>query len=184
MDYKYSLDIMRGQLENKYISPEIKYAFKASIEALEKQISFKNEVSQISGWFVDNKQSLLDSALIVSKKEFSESDIDNYIDGINLDFIVEDVVDDIHKGILNVLSTFSGNQVVDNWIPITNRLPTMEECQKNDCRFIATDGNRIYQLWFDYEDKYFEKCECNGLGLKTDNCVIAWQALPKPYKGE
>lgn len=36
-DYKYSLDIMKQELENKYISPEVLYAFKASIEALEKQ---------------------------------------------------------------------------------------------------------------------------------------------------
>ncbi len=37
-DYKYSLDIMRQELNNKYISPEIKNAFEASIEALEKQM--------------------------------------------------------------------------------------------------------------------------------------------------
>lgn len=37
-DAKYSLEIMIEEVKNKYISPEIKYAFNASIEALEKQI--------------------------------------------------------------------------------------------------------------------------------------------------
>lgn len=37
-DYKQSLEIMKQELNNKYISPEIKYAFEASIESLEKQI--------------------------------------------------------------------------------------------------------------------------------------------------
>ena len=37
-DYKYSLEIMKAELKNEYICPEVKYAFKASIEALEKQI--------------------------------------------------------------------------------------------------------------------------------------------------
>lgn len=38
-DYKYSIEIMKQELKNKLICPEVKYAFKASIEALEKQIS-------------------------------------------------------------------------------------------------------------------------------------------------
>lgn len=37
-DAKYSLDIMRQHIESKYISPENKYAFSTSIEALEKQV--------------------------------------------------------------------------------------------------------------------------------------------------
>ena len=37
-DYKYSLDIMNYEIKSKFICPEIKYAFKTSIEALEKQI--------------------------------------------------------------------------------------------------------------------------------------------------
>ena len=38
-DYKYSLEIMKQELNNKYISPEVKYAFKASIEAIKIQLS-------------------------------------------------------------------------------------------------------------------------------------------------
>lgn len=36
-DYKYSLEIMKKELENRYVCPEIKYAFQSSVEALEKQ---------------------------------------------------------------------------------------------------------------------------------------------------
>lgn len=75
-------------------------------------------------------------------------------------------------------------QQADRWIPVTERLPSMEECQKNDCRFIVTDGNRRYQAWFDYEYRHFCKCECNGLGLKNDNCVRAWRPFPESYKEE
>lgn len=73
-------------------------------------------------------------------------------------------------------------QLNGGWIPASERLPTIRECQENDCRFIVTDGNRRYQVWFDYEEGYFQKCECNGLGLKKDKCVIAWQPLPSAYK--
>lgn len=72
----------------------------------------------------------------------------------------------------------------NSWIPVSERLPTIKECQENDCRFIVTDGNRRYQNRFDYEDNYFDRCACNGLGLKRDSCVIAWQPLPEPYKEE
>lgn len=37
------------------------------------------------------------------------------------------------------------------WIPCKDRLPTMEECKKNDCHFILDDGNRQYEGIFDYE---------------------------------
>ncbi len=37
IDINYSINIMKQELENKYISPEILYAFKASIVALDKQ---------------------------------------------------------------------------------------------------------------------------------------------------
>jgi len=37
-DYKYSLEIMKQELNNKDISSEIKSAFETSIEALERRI--------------------------------------------------------------------------------------------------------------------------------------------------
>lgn len=82
----------------------------------------------------------------------------------------------------NLLMDTLEKQLGGGWIPASERLPTIRECQENDCRFIVTDGNRRYQVWFDYEEGYFQKCECNGLGLKKDKCVIAWQPLPFAYK--
>lgn len=35
------------------------------------------------------------------------------------------------------------------WIKVSDRLPTREEYQKNDGRFIVTDGNRVEQGFFD-----------------------------------
>ena len=41
-DIKYSIEIMQEEIKNKYISPEIKYAFEASIKALKKEIDKGN----------------------------------------------------------------------------------------------------------------------------------------------
>ena len=41
IDVNYSIDIMKQEAENKYISPQIKYAFNASIKALKKEIPLK-----------------------------------------------------------------------------------------------------------------------------------------------
>ena len=69
----------------------------------------------------------------------------------------------------NLIISALEKQLNGGWIPASERLPTIRECQENDCRFIVTDGNRRYQVWFDYEEGYFQKCECNGLGLKRIN---------------
>ena len=78
-------------------------------------------------------------------------------------------------------------QEKEKWVPISERFPSMEECQKNDCRFIVTDGNRIYQNWFNYIDGYFESYNCDGTEfslLRKNNLVIAWKSMPEEYKGE
>lgn len=63
------------------------------------------------------------------------------------------------------------------WILCSERLPTIEECLKNDCRFILDNGNRRYQGTFDYIEKRF--VYSNWKGMRTDNCVIAWKLLPE-----
>lgn len=87
-----------------------KIAFEAileAIEALEKQAFLENTViDDISDWFVDYKDCLLDAAKKVSIQRFKEWNKEGVIDEIDLDDIIEDVVDEIQKGILNVLSTF------------------------------------------------------------------------------
>lgn len=69
------------------------------------------------------------------------------------------------------------------WIKISDRLPTMEECQKNDNRFILDDGNRVYGGIFDYQKRCFVQFDFLK-GLVEDKCAIAWQPLPEPYLGE
>lgn len=76
-------------------------------EAVEKQTSFKNEVVEIREWFLNNKDCLYDSATKVAKEGF-EMLAGQYklIDEVDLEAITEDIVDEIQKGILNVLDTF------------------------------------------------------------------------------
>lgn len=85
-------------------------AYNLAIKSLEKQAFFENEVSHIHGWFVDNKEILLDNAMIVARDGFIESNVADFIDQVDLEFIASDIVDEIQKGILNVLSTYMDNQ--------------------------------------------------------------------------
>lgn len=62
------------------------------------------------------------------------------------------------------------------WIPVSERLPNRYEYQKNDGRFIVTDGNRTYQNFYDIYNGQFRSTR------RIDKCVIAWMPLPEPYK--
>ena len=71
----------------------------------------------------------------------------------------------------------------NGWIACSERLPSIEECHKNDNRFIVTDGNRSYQRIFDYQKQVF----CEPMYMCTfntfiDNCVTHWQPLPERFK--
>lgn len=73
------------------------------------------------------------------------------------------------------------------WIPVGERLPTMEEYQKNDGRFILDDGNRRYQGLFDvYERKFKVTKYISGIipVFEDDSEVIAWMPLPEPYRSK
>ena len=87
--------------------------------------------------------------------------------------VIEDI---IHKHMGN-----------DGWIPVEERMPTKEEFLKDDGRFILDDGNRRYQGLFDiYDGKFKFSRHISGIHyeLFEDNCVIAWQPLPDPYRPE
>lgn len=70
---------------------------------------------------------------------------------------------------------------VKDWVPVKDRLPSVEEFQKNDGRFIVTDRNKVYQDWFDIYTGVFMREGFSGI-LSEDICVFAWQPLPEPYK--
>lgn len=108
MNYKEVIDELKlfedgTRYDTEYTDYEV---FTIAIKALEKQIFFENTVGAIHDWFVDNKDCLLDDAKIVATNKFIEDNVDGYIDDVDLDFIVEDIVDKLQEGILNVLSTF------------------------------------------------------------------------------
>ena len=68
----------------------------------------------------------------------------------------------------------------DGWIPVEERLPTKEECEKDNNEFLVqtNTGERF-------------SCEYDPLSNGYDNplwcCnvpVVAWQSLPEPYRSE
>lgn len=82
-----------------------------AIKAIENQIFFENQVSNIHTWFVDNKDALMDSASSVSGNWFDDCNTDGAIDKVDLDFMIEDIVDEIQKGILNVLESYTDGRM-------------------------------------------------------------------------
>lgn len=71
----------------------------------------------------------------------------------------------------------------ERWIPVGVRLPTMEECQNNDCRFIVTDDKKAYQKFYDYHKVYDGGFFDFGIyGYEKDGSVVAWKPMPEPYK--
>lgn len=81
-------------------------------------------------------------------------------------------------------------QYNNGWIPCSERLPTTEEYQRGNGRFLVTDGNRTYEAEFDiYESHTFGKSRMDTEWFITDKCVTHWQnepLPPQPYqpKGE
>ena len=73
------------------------------------------------------------------------------------------------------------------WIPVDDRLPTMEEYQKDDGRFILDDGSRRYAGYFDVCTGKFYRYQhvtAYRAELHEDNRVIAWNSLPDLYRPE
>lgn len=88
---------------------------------------------------------------------------------------------------MSVVKDIIRKHMNEGWIPCEERLPTKEEYIKDDGRFILDDGNRRYQGLFDvYDGKFKFSKHISGINyeLFEDNCVIAWQPLPEPYRPE
>lgn len=82
-------------------------------------------------------------------------------------------VDIVHKIRMVVLSA---DQSQNDWVMVSDRLPSREDCQKNDNRFILDDGNRRYEGIFDYEQRKFMTHD--ELFMKEDDCAAAWMPMP------
>lgn len=63
-----------------------------------------------------------------------------------------------------------------NWELFNSKKPTQDQCAKNDCRFIVSDGNRVYMALYDYIAYEFVKFDEPKLYDKT---IIKWQELPE-----
>ena len=63
-----------------------------------------------------------------------------------------------------------------NWELFNSKKPTQDQCAKNDCRFIVSDGNRVYMALYDYIAYEFVKWDEPKLYDKT---IIKWQELPE-----
>lgn len=75
----------------------------------------------------------------------------------------------------------------DGWIPVEERLPTMEEYQKNNGEFILENGNRRYAGYYDvYTGRFYSYRHITlyRAELYEDNRIIAWRPLPDPYQPE
>ena len=73
------------------------------------------------------------------------------------------------------------------WIPVEERLPTMEEYQKEDGRFILDDGNRRCAGYFDvYTGRFYSYWHITAYRaeLHENNRIVAWRPLPEPYRTE
>ena len=81
-----------------------------------------------------------------------------------------------------ICSLINDQPKIEKWIQVSDRLPTEEEYQKNDGRFIVCDGNRVYQAMFDiYLGKFCFQRYVNPLRyeLEEDKCIQKWQPMPE-----
>lgn len=97
---------------------------------------------------------------------------------------LQEFADKLREGVLNLIKS---QPKINEWIPVSERLPNKDEYFKNDGRFIVTDGNRVYQSLYDpYSAHCFRTLVVYEYGSRAnyeiDNCVIAWMPLPEPYK--
>ncbi len=110
MDYQSAIEYLEenkcDQSQKEIHQETHDEALELAIEALTKQVFFEGEVSEIHSWFVDNKDCMLDSAKNISNNYFNDANINGKIDKIDMDFMIEEVIDGLQEGILNVLSSY------------------------------------------------------------------------------
>lgn len=121
---------------------------------------------------------MIDEKVLIERLEKKRNASDTLFDNVVEMNAYDDGIDKAIE-IVNQLAEEHNN----GWIPCSERMPSKEEYLKDDGRFIVTDGNRRYMTHFDiYDTQKFGIPQLNG--FCEDQCVIAWQPLPAPYKGE
>lgn len=74
----------------------------------------------------------------------------------------------------------------NGWIPVSDQLPTVEEYQRGNGRFLVTDGNRVYEAEYDiYGSHTFGKSQMAANwsdSFVTDKRITHWQNEPLPPK--
>ena len=106
-------------------------------------------------------------------------EIDETIERYGKNPYIDEKVTDLCYG-LNIAKDIIRKHMNDGWIPVEERLPTKEECEKDNNEFLVqtNTGERF-------------SCEYDPLSNGYDNplwcCnvpVVAWQSLPEPYRPE
>lgn len=68
----------------------------------------------------------------------------------------------------------------DGWIPVEERLPTKEECEKDNNEFLVqVDSGERFSCEYDPEANGYDNPQwCCNIP------VVAWRPLPEPYRPE
>ena len=106
-------------------------------------------------------------------------EIDETIERYGKNPYIDGKVTDLCYG-LNIAKDIIRKHMNDGWIPVDERLPTKEECEKDNNEFLVqTDTGKRFS------------CEYDPLANGYDNplwcCnipVVAWQPIPEPYRPE
>ena len=119
-------------------------------------------------------------------EEIKEILEDNKVSELNSDGTIDKCVIDA-KLAWDYIKDIIRKHMNDGWIPVEERLPTMEEYQKDDGRFILDDGNRRCAGYYDvYTGRFYSYRHITPYRaeLYEDNRIIAWRPLPEPYRPE
>lgn len=113
-------------------------------------------------------------------------EIDETIERYGKNPYIDGNVTDLCYG-LNIAKDIIRKHMNAGWIPVEERLPTMEEYQKEDGRFILDDGNRRCAGYFDvYTGRFYSYRHITAYRaeLHENNRIVAWRPLPEPYRTE
>ena len=119
-------------------------------------------------------------------EEIKEILEDNKVSELNSDGTIDKCVIDA-KLAWDYIKDIIRKHMNDGWIPVEERLPTMEEYQKDDGRFILDDGNRRCAGYYDvYTGRFYSYRHITPYRaeLYEDNRIIAWRPLPGRYRPE